>query len=196
MREEELASLKLDLQILKTQEAIRDVRHHLSQTPNTAADQSINSLISRSLLQLMKQADVDINSLPPAKPFVFSGDIIEFPTLQAMFDLLVESKDLYSSQKLVYLEPYLSCEALDSMKGLNALNTSEAYGEARQILRERFGDPDPYDTADDYREQLEKWPVKADTKGLRKYSDFLRQCVIAMQSISELSKLDDPRTKK
>lgn len=172
MREEELASLKLDLQILKTQEAIRDVRHHLSQPPNTAADRSTNSGINRSLLQLMKQA-ADINSLPPAKPFVFSGDIIEFPKLQAMFDLLVESKDLHPSQKLVYLEPYLSCEALDSMKGLNALNTSEAYGEARQILRERFGDRDPYDTADAYREKLEKWPVKADTKRLRKYSDFL-----------------------
>ena len=110
-----------------------------------------------------------------------------------MFDLLVESKDLHLSQKLIYLEQYLSDEARDCIKGLHTLNTTDAYDEARHILDERFGDP--YDVANAYREQLESWPKIGadDNKGLKKYADFLRQCVIATHSIRELTKLSDPR---
>ena len=87
-----------------------------------------------------------------------------------MFDLLVESKDLHPSQKLIYLEQYLSDEALDCIKGLHTLNTTDAYDEARRILDERFGDP--YDVADAYGEQLESWPKIGadDNKGLDRKS--------------------------
>ena len=55
-----------------------------------------------------------------------------------MFDLMVESKDLHPHQKLVYLEEFLSGEALDAVQGLNVLNTADAYIEARKILDDRF----------------------------------------------------------
>ena len=190
----ELQRLQLELSILKTREEIRNTQYRLSQPPSntiTTAQSDLNS----SILQLVKKS-VDISSLPPAKPTIFSGNIIEYPKWKSMFDLLVESKDLHPSQKLIYLEDFLSGEALDCIRGLNTLNTSDAYYEARRILDERFGDS--YDIADAYREQLEFWPKisAGDNKGLQKYADFLRQCIIAMNSITELSKLSDPRIMK
>ena len=85
---------------------------------------------------------------------------------------------------------------MDSIKGLNILKTTDAYSEAQRILGERFGHSN--DLSDAYRERLEFWTkISAhDRKGLLKYSNFLRQCIIAMNSISELSKLSDPRIMK
>ena len=192
----ELEALELELRILKTKEEIRNTQYRLSQPPNiTINTTQTQSDLNSSMLKLIQQS-VDISSLPPAKPTVFSGNVIDYPKWRSMFDLLVDSKDLHPSQKLIYLEDFLSGEALDSIKGLNTLNTTDAYSEARRILDERFGDS--YDIADAYRERLEFWPkISADDRrGLQKYSDFLRQCIIAMNSISELSKLSDPRIMK
>ena len=190
-KQAELESLQIELRILKTREEIRNTQYRLSQPPDSTLH-STQLDANNPVLQLVKRS-VDINSLPPSKPNVFSGNVMEYHKWKSMFDLLVESKDLHPSQKLIYLEQYLSDEALDCIKGLHTLNTTDAYDEARRILDERFGDP--YDVADAYREQLESWPKIGadDNKGLRKYADFLRQCVIATHSIRELTKLSDPR---
>ena len=89
-----------------------------------------------------------------------------------MFDSLVESKNLHHSQKLIYLTSFLSGEGLDRISGLNALNTTGDYCEARRILDEKFGGS--YDIDDAYREQVEFWPriSAGDNKGLQKYTDF------------------------
>ena len=193
-KQAELESLQIELRILKTREEIRNTQYRLSQPP-VCILHSTQLDANNSVLQLVKRS-VDINSLPPSKPNVFSGNVMEYHKWKSMFDLLVESKDLHPSQKLIYLEQYLSDEALDCIKGLHTLNTTDAYDEARRILDERFGDP--YDVANAYREQLESWPKIGadDNKGLRKYADFLRQCVIATHSIRELTKLSDPRVMK
>ena len=96
--------------------------------------------MNNSMSSLVKKS-VDINSLPPTKPFVFSGNAIDYPRWRSMFDLMVESKDLDPHQKLVYPEEFLSGEALDAVQGLNILSTPDAYIEARKILDDRFGDP-------------------------------------------------------
>ena len=92
------------------------------------------------MLSLVKKS-VDINSLPPTKPFVFSGKAIDYQRWRSMFYLMVESKYLDPHQKLVYPEEFLSGEALDAVQGLNILSTPDAYIEARKILDDRFGDP-------------------------------------------------------
>ena len=193
-QQSELTALQYELQILKTKEEIRRIQHRLTQpldSSNSAA-QHDSTAMTNTMLNLVKQS-VDINSLPPTKPFVFSGNAIDYPRWRSMFDLMVESKDLHPHQKLVYLEEFLSGEALDAVQGLNVLNTADAYIEARKILDDRFGDP--YDIADAYIDKLEKWTQidPTDCKGLRKYSDFLRQVMVAKQTFTELSRLDDPR---
>lgn len=197
-QQSELHSLQYELQVLKTKEEIRNVQHRLTQPllPGmTSQALEDSTLMTNSMLSLVKKS-VDINSLPPTKPFIFSGNAIDYPRWKSRFDLMLESKDLQPHQKLIYLEEFLSGEALESVQGLNVLNTPDAYAEARKILEDRFGDP--YDIADAYIDKLEKWPQidSHDSRGLRKYSDFLKQVTIAQKTLAELSKLDDPRVLK
>ena len=98
------------------------------------------------MLSLMKQSH-EINSLPPTKPFVFSGFVIECPRWRSMFDLMVDSKDYHRHQKLVYLDAVQS--------GLNVLSTPDAYIEARNIRDDIYSDP--YEIVDAYIDKLEKW---------------------------------------
>ena len=84
-----------------------------------------SSQVKSSMLQLVKQS-VDINSLPTSKACKFTGDIIEYLKWRTKFDLLIETKDLQPHQKLVYLEYYLSGEALDLVKGYSSLSTVDA----------------------------------------------------------------------
>ena len=80
--------------------------------------------MTNTMLSLV-QPSVDINSLPPTKPVVFNGNAINYVRWRSTFDLMVESKDLHPHQKLIYLEGFLSGEALDSVQGLNVLNTAD-----------------------------------------------------------------------
>lgn len=95
-----------------------------------------------SMLELVKESvniskrSVEMSGLPPAKPFVFSGNIIEYPKWKTMFGLFIESKELLPHQKLVYLEMYLSGKALDCIKGYNMAKSEVAYTDALKMLDE------------------------------------------------------------
>ena len=94
------------------------------------------------MLELVKESvniskrSVEMSGLPPAKPFVFSGNIIEYPKWKTMFGLFIESKELLPHQKLVYLEMYLSGKALDCIKGYNMAKSEVAYTDALKMLDE------------------------------------------------------------
>ena len=68
-----------------------------------------------------------------------------------------------------------------------------AYEEARKILDERYGDPFVITNA--FRNLLENLPKIPNQDGtdLRKFSEILRQCQIAMESILALKVLNDDR---
>ena len=197
--QDELNALEMELRILKARDEIRSYQHRLTRPPEELSQYSMlnpsTSEVNSSMLSLVKQS-VDINSLPPAKPIKFSGEIIEYPKWRSTFDLLIENKALLPHQKLVYLQDYLSGEALDLVKGVCSLNSAEAYIEARRKLDEKYGDP--FDITEAFRDRLESWPRLADndSKGLQKYSNFLDQCVVTMSAVSELGKLSDPREMK
>ena len=202
-QESQLKSLEMQLKILKAKDEIRTVQCRLTLTEDELRQSMLaphlTSNVDSSMLELVRQSvdlskrSVEMSELPPAKPHVFSGDIIQYPKWKSMFELFIESKELKPHQKLIYLEMYLEGKALECIKGYNMTNSSVAYADARQLLDKRFGDP--YDIADAYRDRLEKWPKlsSTDSSGLQSYADFLRQCHAASLSIPESSKLDDPR---
>ena len=196
-RQSELQALEMELKILETREKIKRSQYNLTLSPEHYRQSQTmdSSQVNSSMLQLVKQS-VDINSLPPSKPCKFTGDIIEYPKWRTTFDLLIETKDLQPHQKLVYLEDYLSGEALDLVKGYSSLNTVDAYREARKELDTVYGDP--LDITEAYRDRLERWKriSSHDKKGLKKYSSFLNQCITTMHTIPQLSKLSDPRAMK
>ena len=197
---EELHSLELQLKILKTKDEIRNVQHRLSLPPDHLRVSELNATSSNqtdlsNMLSLVKKS-VDISSLPPAKPMVFSGNPLEYPQWKSSFDLLIENKDLSPAQKFSYLQNYLCDKALKCVQGYIMFNSAEAYAEARKSLDERFGNQ--LEIADSFRDKLESWPKLkiSDSEGLREYADFLKQCKLAMTEIRELDKLNDARELK
>ena len=92
-----------------------------------------NKAKNNPMLSLITSQSHEINSLPPTKPFVFSGFVIECPRWRSMFDLMVDSKDYHRHQKLIYLNAV--------QPGLNVLSTPDAYIEARNIRDDIYCDP-------------------------------------------------------
>ena len=98
--------------------------------------QQENTEIQRQQLQLLKKM-----TLPIPKPPVFSGNILEYPKWSSAFDALIEEDAVKPSRKLYYLGEYTTGKAQTMINGLLGLQTEDAYSRARNILKDRFGDP-------------------------------------------------------
>ena len=130
--------------------------------------------------------------LPLPEPETFSGELLHNPTWKKSFDTIVERRTDSSSQRLYYLGRYTTGEAKESISGLLALDSEDAYLEARKILSDRFGNP--YLVANAYKKKIKEWPnvPPNDGIGLHKFSDFLVHCQAAMKEIHYLQALNDP----
>jgi hypothetical protein len=122
--------------------------------------------IQRQQVALMKKM-----SLPIPKPPVFSGNILSYPKWVAAFDALIDSEAVNPGHKLYYLGEYTSGQAQKMINGLLGLQTEDAYKRARQILKERFGDP--FRIYEAYCERLKSWPACNKGSELQKFSDFV-----------------------
>lgn len=90
----------------------------------------------------------------------------------------------------------MSDKALEVVDGYFLLQNHDAYHKARADLKKRFGDP--FTVSEAFRSKIESWPIirAKDHEGLRKFSDFLQQCLTAQGSISQLHILNDNRENK
>ena len=86
---EKLRSLQTEVQILKAKDEIR--RLSLSHGQSSVASSPDKG---RTEMLAMIKKSVDISSLPPAKPMVFSGNNLEYPQWKSTFNLLIKDKDL------------------------------------------------------------------------------------------------------
>ena len=85
-QESQLKSLEMQLKILKAKDEIRTVQCRLTLTEDELRQSMLaphlTSSVDSSMLELVRQSfdmskrSVEMSELPPAKPFVFSGDII------------------------------------------------------------------------------------------------------------------------
>ena len=82
-----------------------------------------------------------------------------------------------------YLKKYISGKARECIEGYFLYTSDSTYEEAKAVLDKRFGEMFILQIA--YREKLEKFPKIAprDSAGLRRYADFLRQCLSASRVI-------------
>ena len=138
---------------------------------------------NHGIMELAKvfQQQMHMSRLPPPEPGVFSGNPIQFPGWLSSFELLIESRQLTSAERLHYLKRYLGGPAKECIEGLALLSTDSAYDEAKKILKERFGDN--FTVANAFRQKLRDWPKISgnDVAALTKLSDFLQQCQAAMK---------------
>ena len=94
-------------------------------------------------------------------------------------------------QHLYYLRRYTTSKAKEAICGPLALDSEHAYCETRKILSERFGNP--FLVANAYH-MINEWPKIQPNEGtsMRKFSNFLLRCQLAMKEITYMKDLNDP----
>ena len=134
-----------------------------------------------------------LSRLPAPEPTVFSGDPLKFPAWKASFAALIDARNIAPIERIHYLRKYLSGEAKEVVEGTFFFDTEDAYEKAKEILEDRYGNA--FMVSEAFRDKLHEWPKipPKDGPALRKFSDFLRQCLIAMSHVHELDILNDCR---
>ena len=130
--------------------------------------------------------------LPIPEPDVFDGkNPLSYSAWQLSFDALVNHRALTATDKLALLNKFVGGEAKAAIEGYLMMPPQEAYEEAYALLASRYGDP--LNIANAYKERLRAWPriAGSDSTGLRKFTDYLKQCRTAKRSFRGLRVLDD-----
>ncbi|XP_064632522.1 uncharacterized protein LOC135490881 [Lineus longissimus] len=138
-------------------------------------------------------ASVNLGRLPVPEPTVFHGDALMFPDWSASFTALIDNRGVPPQERIHFLKKYLGGPAREAVSGCFLLRSQNAYEEAKSTLEKRYGHP--FAMIEAFREKLDSRPKigSRDSKALRQYSDFLKQCKIAMMDIKGLEILNDPR---
>ena len=92
---------------------------------------------------------------------------------------------------MYYLKRYVSRSAKQGISRILLQSSLEAYKQMWSILDKRFGHP--FIAARAYRDKLQGWPniSAGDHQGLRGFADFLTSIETAMQTIKDLTILND-----
>ena len=163
----------------------RDVIHQPVSSASTLTRQQDNLDI---LTQTMSDA-LSVRHLP--EPEQFSGEASLFPYWKSNFELLISRLRLTSKEKLMFLQRYLTGDALEAVRGYFLIPDEGAYALAMNTLDSRYGDP--VQIASSFRKKLDSWPDVSTKKpeSLRKFVDFLKECLSAKTLLGELGILDD-----
>lgn len=207
-RQQELDDERLANELWKTQtelNALNNIMTTEDQGPiligNTPAEQTpINTRTSdpQTLLDMNDIAKIFADSmnrsrLPAPEPTVFNGDPLTYPSWKAAFSALIESRGIPPLERLHYLRKYLEGEPKEAVAGSFYFESEDAYEKAKDILEDRYGNS--FLVAEAFRDKLQDWPrlTGKDPAGLRKLSDFLLQCKMAMRNLQGLEILNDCR---
>ena len=127
------------------------------------------------------------NRLPVQEPHVFNGDPLSYTSWKSTFSLLIGSKNISEQEKLLYLDRYVSGPAKEAISGMFLSAQETSFKEALKVLETRYGNEFAISTS--FKQRYENWPTikNGDGEGLRKLSDFLNQCVVAIKVIGQMS---------
>ena len=141
-------------------------------------------------------AQLHVSRIPVPEPPVFSGDPLDYASWKSAFETLIEQKQIPTAERIHYLKRYLGGKARECIEGYFLYSSESSFAEAKELLDKRFGDPYVIQSA--FRDKLEGYPKipSRDSAALRKYSDFLRQCLAASKVIPCMDSLSDVRENK
>ena len=116
---------------------------------------------------------------------------IHYPNWKLSFYAFIHRKNLPPCDKKHYLKQYVSRSAKQGISRIFLQSSSEAYKQMWSILDERFGLP--FIATRAFRDKLQGWPniSAGDHQGLRGFADFLTSIETAMQTIKDLTILND-----
>ena len=146
---------------------------------------------STTALAQALQDTMTLNRLPVSKPSVFTGDPLQFVEWQASFTALIDQKGISTSQKFHYLKQYLGGEAREVVEGTFFRTDDNAYAQAWEKLRKRYGQPFVVQRA--FQKKIKLWPKigPKDYIGVRRFFDFLNSCCDAIPFVPSLGILND-----
>ena len=183
------------IQTERPQESSREFEQPCQRSKPIYSSTPMTSLPSCSLPFIQEIGSViaegmQASKLPPPQLRVFEGNPLEWPTWKAAFETVVEKRTTTDSERILYLQQYLSGEPRKIIEGYQFVPSPTAYQEAKQKLEKRFGNSSV--VADAFRHKLESWPriPPRDGKALREFADFLKTCELAMSSIEDLKTLN------
>ena len=122
------------------------------------------------------------DKLPLPEPEMFRGDLMHFLRWLKSFETIVEGQTKSNSERLFYIGKYTAGEAKEAISGYLCQDNTEAFQEAKNVPKKRFGNP--FLVANSFKKKISDWPKVLFNDGiaLRKYSDFLNQALSAMKS--------------
>ena len=134
---------------------------------------------------------INKSRLPVPTPPVFDGDPLKYVNFKKSFVALVENRGVPASDKLYYLQQYLTGEAKSAVEGCFFGSDETAYRSAWERLEKRFGHP--FTIQQSLRNKLKEWPrvPPDDGRALQDFCDFLRTLQEAMLYVAGLRVLDD-----
>ena len=157
---------------------------------NTLCLKGQGTINETSLAQALQES-MALTRLPVPEPSIFSGDPLKFIEWSTSFKALIERRCLNSTDRLFYLQKYISGDAKSALEGSFYRKDEQAYQEAWEKLNTRYGHSFVVQRA--FREKLNRWPkigAKEYVK-LREFSDFLQSCSDAMPHVKGLQVLND-----
>ena len=134
-----------------------------------------------------------LNRLPLPEPSIFTGNALQYTSWKSSYKLLIEHSKIPAHERFFYLLKFVKGEPRDLIEGFSMIASEESYFEAWSALDDRYGDE--FIISNAFRDKLDRWPkiTSKDSHGLRRFSDYLRQCCTAMKKVKHLHHLDDER---
>ena len=131
--------------LAETSSRIREINEKCKLNRSQSEEkQSIEKLCSQMVL----------GRLPAPEPDVFCGDPLKFTAWFNSFKTLISTRSIPESERVFYLNKYLSGEAKSCVEGFLSLCTPEAYFNALDLLKNRFGSD--FVVANYFRQKLRK----------------------------------------
>ena len=178
-----------------------------SEVPSSPSDRAFHEMLElhqqQNALQRQQNKIVEIlaiqqkkSSLPQPRVPIFNGDPMEYGAFVRAFESIMESKTSSNSERLYYLEQFTSGDVRELVRSCHYLPTEKGYQEAQRLIRKKFDDN--YHVVAAYETKAFNWAdVKAeDGQALNRFAIFLMRCKNAMESIKNLTKLEQPKTIK
>jgi hypothetical protein len=138
---------------------------------------------SPSTAEMMKMLN-----LPRVELRCFSGDPLQYYSFLSLFDEHVHSAAVDDSVKLAHLLQYTDGKAQQAIQSCITLGGTAGYLQAREILRERFGDD--FLIAEKAISSLKAGkPVKS-SEDLTQLADDLKNCLTTLSSMKRVSEID------
>lgn len=148
--------------------------YHYTELSHVASEKALSNPAQEGAGGLVKVLSEAIlaNRLPIPEPTIFTGDALKFGHWKSSFQMLIERKNIPTTEKLFFLQRYVGGRAKEAIEGYFMIDADDAYQAAWNHLQERYGKP--FVIAKAFRDKIYSWPKMASRESgdLRKFVDF------------------------